>query len=45
MQDIKGIITNHELLSVPIMIMSEQWAKFEAYFSCGDDVFYMEKKS
>ena len=34
MQDIKGIRTNYELLYVPIPIMSEQWAKFEAYFSC-----------
>ena len=44
MQDIKGIIMNYELLSVPMLIMSEKWAKFEAYFSCGDDVWYMEQK-
>ena len=44
MQDIKGIRTNYELLSVPMLIMSEQWTKFEAYFSCGYDVWYMEQK-
>ena len=44
MQDIKGTRTNCELLSVPILIMSEQFAKFETYFSYGDDVWYMEQK-
>ena len=24
--------------------MSEQWANFEAPFSCGDDVWYLEQK-
>ena len=44
MQDIEGIIMNYGLLSVPILIMSEQWAKFEAYFPCGDGVWYIEQK-
>ena len=44
MQDITGIIKTYELLSVQILIMSEQWETFEAYFSCGDDVWYMEQK-
>ena len=32
------------LFSVPILIISEHWENFEAYFSCGDDVWYMEQK-
>ena len=44
MQDIKGIKMNYELLSVPILIMSEQREKFEDYFSCGDDVWYKYQK-
>ena len=32
MQDIKGIRTNYELLSVPIIIMSEQWGNLEPIF-------------
>ena len=39
----KGTITNYELLYVPILIMSEKWANFEAYFLCRDDVWYMEQ--
>ena len=38
----KGIRTNYELFYVPILNMSEQWSHFEAYFSCGDDVWYKE---
>ena len=44
MQYIKGIIMNYERLSVTILIISEQWENFEAYFSCEDDVWYMEQK-
>ena len=40
----KGTRTNYELLSVPIPIVSEEWEKFEAYFSYGKDVWYMEQK-
>ena len=44
MQEIKGIRTNYELLSIPILILSKQLANFEAYFLCGDDIWYMEQK-
>ena len=43
MQDTKGIRNNNEMLSVQMLIISEQWEHFEAYFSCGDDVWYMEQ--
>ena len=35
MKDIKGIRTNYELLAVPILIMSEQWANYKTYFYMG----------